>query len=217
MNNNKNKIFNFRKHYFFIFLLIWTIVGLIVFFAEKDKSIYLYINGLHTRFGDRVFPLITYLGTFPFIAIVCLSLFLIPKFRKWNFFILMAICNLFPLIIVQILKSLFNHPRPLRYFDNASWIHKVAGQPEHFSLGFPSGHSEGIFTLCCFLALLLPKRLSLLGIPLFLIGLLVAFSRVYLSQHFYEDVFVGSLVGAYGVLIAYWVFHRIENRNRTQC
>lgn len=214
MNNKTSKIFNLSRNYFLIFLIIWTIVGSVLLFWEKDKSIYIYINGLHNPLGDQFFLLITYLGTFPFIAIVLLLLIFLSKFRKWNFIFLMVICNLFPFLIVQVLKNLFNHPRPLRYFDNANWIHKVAGQTQHFSLSFPSGHSEGIFALCCFLALLLPKRLSLLGIPLFLIALLVAFSRVYLSQHFYEDIFIGSLIGAYGALFAYWTFPSLENKYR---
>lgn len=213
MKNKLETIFNSKVNYFFILLLLWTVVGFVLLLTENNKSIYIYINNLHTPFLDQFFALITYLGTFPLIAIVLLCLFILPKYRTWKFTLFIIICNVFPFLIIQVLKNLFSHPRPLRFFENADWINKVAGQPELYSLSFPSGHSEGAFALCCFLSLILSKRYSLLGIPLFLIALLVAFSRVYLSQHFYDDIYVGSLAGSFGVLIAYVAFHRLANNS----
>jgi membrane-associated phospholipid phosphatase len=38
----------------------------------------------------------------------------------------------------------------------------------------------------------------------------VAFSRVYLSQHFLVDVLAGSLLGTLSALFFYWYFQRLK-------
>jgi len=203
MDKKGSKLFNSGFKYFFIALLCWTVIGFVLLLLEKDKSIYRAINDLHTPLQDKIFPLLTYLGTFPFIAICLLGFYLSPRFRTFKFTLFVLVCNLAPFLILRIFKNIINRPRPLNYFNNAEWINKVTGQPENFNLSFPSGHSEGIFALCCFLALFLPKKWAIFGFPLFLVGLSVAYSRMYLSQHFYEDIFAGSLIGGYGVLFCY--------------
>jgi membrane-associated phospholipid phosphatase len=38
---------------------------------------------------------------------------------------------------------------------------------------------------------------------LFLLALIAAYSRVYLSQHFFEDIYAGSFVGLIAALVAH--------------
>lgn len=196
-------------HYFGILFIIWVIVGGFFLLWEKNREIYLWINKNNNALGDFIFPNLSALGTFLGV-VICLVVLLISsrKFRNIRFLLVFIICNLIPFIVVQVLKNIFNAPRPLNYFESADWIHRIAGQPENYHLSFPSGHSAGVFALCCFSALLVPKRWSGIGILLFFLALSTAYSRIYLSQHFFADVYAGSIIG---VICVYFVFKYLEN------
>ena len=75
---------------------------------------------------------------------------------------------------------------------------------------FPSGHTTGAFSLMCFLSFMLPARYRPWGIVLFFIALMVAYSRLYLAAHFYEDAYVGSIIGGFGTLIIYTIMKRYQ-------
>ena len=67
------------------------------------------------------------------------------------------------------------------------------------------------FALYGLLIFLLPnkKRYVLL---LFLLALVVAVSRVYLVQHFWEDIYVGGLIGVILAMIFYTIDLRLEGK-----
>jgi membrane-associated phospholipid phosphatase len=46
----------------------------------------------------------------------------------------------------------------------------------------------------------------------FFLALLVAFSRVYLSQHFLIDITVGSIIGSTGALGFYLLYYRDDRK-----
>jgi len=70
-------------------------------------------------------------------------------------------------------------------------------------LSLPSGHAATIFTALCFMHLLVTQKslwfcgLSLLG------AVVVAYTRVYLCQHFYQDIYVGAWVGTLTTTLVY--------------
>ncbi len=197
-----------RAKYYIYCLFAWTIIGAFLWYKEEDKSIYKIINGSHSGFLDWFFPMITYTGTFYFIILVLMMLFIIPKYRNKFFIITMAVSQIVPILIVQLIKNIVQAPRPMRYFQGEDWIHFVADQPLNYSLSFPSGHTAGIFALCSFVAICLSRKLQVLGILLFIFALISGISRIYLSQHFYADVYVGSLISSYMVLLCYAVFYK---------
>ena len=93
---------------------------------------------------------------------------------------------------VQILKILFNAPRPIKFFEGIAPIRTIDGYAMHEWNSFPSGHTASAFTLAVVLSYILPyKNSHLILVPL---AVLTAFSRVYLAQHFMEDIIAGSLI-----------------------
>jgi len=193
--------------YFILLFILWLLAGGLLLLWEQDRWVYRTINQRNSPLGDMLFPWITHIGEGTVIITALLLLLLIPRLRSWKFALALAVCNLSPFLLTQAIKGLVNAPRPLKYFAEAPWIHRVPGQPLNYDFGFPSGHSEGSFAFLCFLSLLLPGRYRYLGAVFFILALSVVYSRMYLSQHFYADVYVGSIVGTLCCLVSFAIIN----------
>ncbi|HVI46998.1 MAG TPA: phosphatase PAP2 family protein [Chitinophaga sp.] len=182
----------FRKNsLFFLPFLLWIIVGGVLLATYSQRELFLGINGEHSAIGDVLITGITYLGDGIMFGIILILMLIMQKFRL--FFIGLA-TFLLAAIIVQIAKHYFNAPRPIAYFgDETALVHTVKWVTVHSSCSFPSGHSTVAFGMFSFLAIIIRnKKLGLLFIGL---ALLAAYSRIYLAQHFFADVYVGSILG----------------------
>ena len=206
LHERKKQIWDSSK-YFLLLFLCWMLVGGTMLLCEQHRSIYVYINKQHTTIGDAVLPFISWFGVGWTITIVLLLLlWMIPKFHTWRYFFAFVFCNIVPFLLSQLIKNIVDAPRPITYFHNAAWIHKVAEQPINHWLSFPSGHTTGAFAFFCLLSLLLPKKYAAIGIVFFLLALATGYSRIYLSQHFFADVYAGSLLGTiFCLLIFCWI------------
>ena len=70
---------------------------------------------------------------------------------------------------------------------------------------FPSGHSTTVFAMFALVAFVHYKRPSVV-IACFVAAVLAAISRIYLAQHFAEDVMAGTLLGTlYALVMFYWL------------
>lgn len=161
-------------------------------FGLYDKAeIHLLLNRFHGTAGDQLFPYITWLGD----GIMVVLAVLLLLFVKYRFAILLAAANLLAAGITQLLKhTLFaDVVRPKEYFKNILDIHYVEGVENYLYNSFPSGHTTAAFaTFFCF-ALMAENKLAKL--VFFLFAMTTGFSRIYLSQHFLQDVYAGSLIG----------------------
>ncbi len=181
--------------YFHFLVMVWAVVGIIMQIQFGKTTLFYTINTHHTPLLDKLMYPITFMGQ-PEVIVPCLfSLFIFKRFRNKWYFITALACNTIPVLIQQTLKNIFQHPRPLLYFNKAEWIHRLPEWPELFRNSFPSGHSQGAFSLFCFLSLILPKKYQSFGVAFFFCAAAVGYSRIYLSAHFFEDVYAGSLIG----------------------
>ena len=79
------------------------------------------------------------------------------------------------------------------FFEGIHTIRTLDGYPVYRWNSFPSGHSVSAFTLAVVLTYILPnKHKHWIILPL---AIITAFSRVYLAQHFFEDIVAGSILG----------------------
>lgn len=113
-------------------------------------------------------------------------------------------------LFVQLLKkSLFSEiMRPAGYFGTSHPLHLVDGVTNFMHQSFPSGHSTSAFAFFFGLCLL-SDRWSV-KLLCFIGAALVAYSRVYLSQHFLQDIAVGAWIGTLFAWAGYAVF--VHNR-----
>lgn len=80
---------------------------------------------------------------------------------------------------------------------------------------FPSGHATSAFAVFTCLALL--TKNSYLKIIFFIIAVIAAFSRTYLSQHWLVDVTIGSLIGTIAATLFYFIIiqtNKLQNLNK---
>jgi len=175
---------------FFIPYLVILCACLIIKLLYSRADIYFAVNGLYTGWADIAAPYITDIGDG--LTIVAISVMLV-LFSYRAAFLLMSSYGV-TAIVAQALKYSFDMPRPKVYFaDQLSRIHFVKDLYILSTHSFPSGHTVTAFSAGVVLTYLVKNKKW--GVVFLLIALLVGYSRMYLSQHFFEDVTVGSVIG----------------------
>lgn len=206
-----NKIL--KKSVFFIIpVVVFTLFGIFYFSLLNKGDAVIWLNEQHSPFGDIFFKLATFLGDGIFTALVIIALLLYRPY--WFIQLLTAVLS--NAIVIYILKRhVFNFNRPLRVLSDIK-PNLVEGVKIHEIYSFPSGHTNSAFVLGLVLTLLVKDKKW--GIFFFLIALSTAFSRMYLFQHFFMDVYAGALVGVIiSLLTFYWIDKsNLKNRERLQ-
>ncbi|WP_448697300.1 phosphatase PAP2 family protein [Mucilaginibacter sp. AW1-3] len=183
---------------FFIPYLFILLPCLIIKLLFSKSQIYFTVNGWHFALGDQFFTWYTHMGDG--LTCVAITLILLCFNYRWGF--LMGTSYAITSILAQGIKFIFNAPRPIIYFkDEVSRMYLVKGVEMLETHSFPSGHSISAFSMGVILTYITPKKswgLLFLGV-----AFLVAYSRVYLSEHFFEDVTVGSAVGVF--ITIFWL------------
>lgn len=189
---------------FLITYLIILITALIFKLLYSKEQIFLFINAHNSPLGDSLFPYITYLGDGLFIIVVTILLLWV----SYRYALLSLLIYTISSQLVQILKRIFfsSYPRPSKYFEGKADLHFVDGVQLHQMMSFPSGHTTSIFAFMTFLAII-SKNKSVGAIYVF-IACIVAFSRIYLSQHFLEDTMAGSVIGVLSAFTITYVLNR---------
>lgn len=181
----------YRIRFLFIPYILVLCACLIIKLLYTRHDIYFAVNSFHTDFLDSVAPYVTYIGDGITVIIISAVLLLISTYRAA--FLLITSYAL-TAITAQILKYSFDMPRPRAYFANElDKIHFVKGLYILTVHSFPSGHTVTAFSAGVVITYLAKNKTW--GLLLFLVALMVGYSRMYLSQHFFEDVTVGSVVG----------------------
>lgn len=191
---NSRRLYPFLLPYLCILILVLAVK---LSFSKED--IYFFINGLHFAAGDVFFPYMTELASSVTAVVVCLLLL----FYSYRSSLLMASSLILTTAVNVSLKNLFNAPRPSVYFAGHTrpiyYVPDVEVLSNNFS--FPSGHTACAFTIAMVLTYITPNKK--IGYLYLLFALLVAYSRMYMSQHFLEDVTGGSIVAT--VITLLWL------------
>lgn len=178
------------------FMGAFIVVGGLLLCLFSKASIHLFINRYHSSFGDIFFTHATLLGD----GISASLVVIILLFVNYRSAATMAMSNVICAVIIQTLKrTIFaGSVRPFQFFHGIHALYLVPGVEIYSFNSFPSGHSATIFTTCALLSLM--TKYQSLRFFLFGAALLIAFSRVYLSQHFFEDIFTGAIIG-FGIAV----------------
>jgi len=200
-----SKLFSPNRVFITAYLIFLPAATVLLFFMEKGDLV-LFFSDHRTPFLDVFFRWFTDLGDglwFGVIAVVLL-------FFRYRYAISVAALGLSVMVVSYVSKSIFSLDRPLPYFQKIGLEDQltfVAGVDVHTgATSFPSGHTMTAFALYGFLAFIFPQK-KVLGFFLFLIAVGAGLSRVYLVQHFFQDIYLGSLIGL-ALALLWWYLQK---------
>jgi membrane-associated phospholipid phosphatase len=189
-----------------ITLTALLVMGLAITHTIGRNELTYIINGAHTPTLDFLFKYLTHAGDGMFaIAIGLYWMFAVNKREAYYIFVIYGISSL----ITQALKrTVFTDSyRPLKALGSDG-LHLIDGVTVSLHHSFPSGHATTIFAIAIAFALLINR--PIISILFIVIAALVAYSRVYLLQHFATDVIAGSFIGSVTAIV---VFMFMRNSN----
>jgi len=180
----------YRIRIFFIPYLVILAACLIVKITYSREEIYFAVNSRNFAFGDVIAPYLTDLGN-GWTTVILAAVLLLFNYGKG---FMMAVTYAVTSILAQIIKHIFDAPRPILYFHNKlSHIHFVKGVYMLSLHSFPSGHTVTAFSTAVLITYWCKNKFW--GLPLLIVAIMVGYSRMYLSEHFFEDVTAGSMIG----------------------
>jgi len=212
-----------KKYFKFISLgsvvLLLFFIGILFLFGmiahevlgEKEENLdnlvfsFLSANVINNRLTG-IMKIITYFGSAVFLEIaygilVVISLVL----KKWSKAVEISLIGIGGYVINYIMKLSFHRVRP---------PDPLIAPLKNFS--FPSGHATAAFIFYGLLIYLAWKtKLSTfyknaISIPLFLLALLIGFSRVYLRLHYTSDVIAGFCIGLAWLILSFILFEKFQ-------
>ncbi len=159
---------------------------------------------MQSGFMDFIMPIITIFGDAGIFWIAwAVLLILFPKTRHtglgMGFALIMGVivCNI-------ILKPGVARPRPYDMQEELGVMIKLLVDRQH-DFSFPSGHTIASFEASVVLLMNSKK----MGIPAFILAILIAFSRMYLYVHYPTDVIVSVILGTLFAFIGNFIAQRI--------
>lgn len=200
-----NKWIRYSLPFLIMSLILALVVGYVLLTYDKVQT-HLWFNQCHTTCGDFFFRYYTYVGEWvPYVIVAGLLFYK----SGWASFLLIDV--LLSGLIGQGIKYWADTDRPYRYFELHCpdiQLPFVDGVELSRFYSFPSGHTITFFVLMMTLTILVIDRLAMrdnqprckcymwwISLVFFVLAVLGAYSRIYLSQHFLEDIFGGSIIG----------------------
>lgn len=198
--NNKKTIFTLSAILILLIILIYYVFIAKNTHLDTITSNYI-LNIRNENLTDIMISITNIGGSYALIAISVLLLFTI-KNKKIPISIIINLIIVF--IISQVLKLVFYRPRPIG-------IHLVPVSDK----SFPSGHTMVSIAYFYFLAYLIYKnaknkvKATILIIPIIILPIIIAFSRIYLGVHFLTDIIGGFLFGLFYLITYITLYNKI--------
>lgn len=167
-------------------------LGIIGLWTEGKIGAFIAFNPLHNSVLDSFFKAVTFFGDGWFSIMLGVALIVFRERERGAQVILgYALSG----ILVQLLKKIVHAPRPMAIIPSSTYPHFLPDYTLNAWNSFPSGHTASAF---CFTALLAWTSFSnSFKFWLAIIALLTGYSRIYLGQHFPDDVISGALLGLF--------------------
>ncbi len=196
----------FRNLFFFIPLALFLAVAGVALAMYPRQEIHLALNGFYGQTADVLMPWLTMVADGITITVFILLML------AWNrrYAVATGVAVIVASGITQLLKHTiyYGEPRPKLFFESIPIPLRLVPNFENDLYDtFPSGHTTAAFAFFFCLALAVEK--PYLKTLIFLLALLMGYTRIYLSEHFLGDVVGGAVIGT-GVSLAVMtiVFHK---------
>lgn len=194
------RAFLFRTWLFFLLYAVWLGLAGLLLAATERPELHLMLNNLNAfGGGDTFYTWANYLGDRRVAWVAGLLLCFAGPRRGAA--LLVAVIGA-GLAAVGLKYGVFGPlPRPVTYFGEPTPLYLVPGIELKEFYTMPSGHTTIAFAL--FTTLAIQTRRWSVQAACCVLAIIAAYSRVYLSAHFLEDIVAGSLLGVACALIAH--------------
>jgi membrane-associated phospholipid phosphatase len=201
-----SSLFKANRYFFFGYLVFFFAALFVLLFFTKSGG-FIFLNPYHSNFLNGIFIPLTYLGD----GFFCIAIGLLLFVFKRRFLSLMVLSSYaISGIIAQALKNFIVEARPAVFLKASNYQYFIENVTLHNLHAFPSGHSASAFALAAVLSFELKnKNYSLLFLAA---AILVGYSRIYLGEHFIDDVLAGSIIGILSAIFCWLFFAKLFNK-----
>ena len=175
--------------------------------SNIDSDLFLFLNGLHTSWLDKVMIAVTQMWVWVPIYLL-LIYWTVKQYGKrcWWIFLAVGIVVLCSdQLSAHVCKPFFQRLRPCYNPDLQNLIYLPKGMAGG-KYGFVSSHATNTFAVATFLTAALCKKQNWIGVVLYLWAFVSSYSRIYLGFHYPGDILCGALLGILIGLILWKVF-----------
>ena len=184
------------------------------YLQEIDTSLFLFLNGLHNLFFDKIMTVIS--GKLTWIPLYLTAIFFI--FKKLGtkrgiitFISFVIVIALADLTSVHLFKNIFERLRPCHNEAIQNMVHIVNNHCGG-SFGFVSSHAANSYAFAVFSLLLFKNKKYSIAIIIW--ASIVAYSRVYLGVHYPVDILGGAILGSFIAFAIYKIYQKLFFRNK---
>ncbi len=205
-------ILNKYRGFFIPYLIFLLLAGAFILIYTREET-HIILNQFLTPWLNVFFKYYTHLGD----GMMLFTISIILLFIRFRYAFFLGITGIVSGLFTNFLKNYFfdDVDRPYFYFRyyyqgdfNPELVLPESAMNIHHS--FPSGHTTGAF--CLFVGIMFIVNKSNRAWVFFVLAFLGGYSRVYLSQHFLVDIYVGSLIGTVTSVVGWYLFEKIDSK-----
>lgn len=191
-----------KNKYYYTTILVFMIAGAFLLFWHDKLEVTLWVNNKNNLLLDRFLLGMNLIGDVEFAVILVGFIFVL---KGWRWALKAGMCFTFAMIVTQFMKHIIfpGVLRPTLVFPEGT-LRLVEGVIQLKTESFPSGHTSSAFSIATFLALY--KNGNRWNMLLAFLALLVAYGRIYFSQHFITDVYCGMIIGVAVTTLIYYYY-----------
>lgn len=196
-----------KKNFSFISIYLVFALAVSLLIGSMGKlNAQLFANQFHSPFFDYTFFWSTKIVEwFSFIVILGILALKGAKLAI-NGLLIYAITALATFSLKRLV--FFHELRPTSLLNDLRLLPSQFEFSQLSSHSFPSGHTTAAFTLFCYLTLISSQKK--LGYVYGIIAVLIGYSRVYLSQHFFQDILAGATIGIVVTFVSHFFLNKIN-------
>ena len=172
-----------------------------------DSDLFLFLNGLHTDWMDKVMTLITDMWVWMPLYFLLIYWMVKQYGTRW-WWIVLSVCVVVlcsDQLASHVCKPLFQRLRPCYNSDFQDLIYLPKGLAGG-KYGFVSSHAANTFAVATFLTAVLTKSRPWTAILLFFWAFVSSYSRIYIGFHYPGDIVCGAVLGVLVGMVLWKVF-----------
>ncbi len=186
--------------------------SLYLIFNYEKLNVHLFFNEMvGSNFVNAFFYYITYLGDGLFALFILIAICFNNLLRGLYTTITWILASLFTQFLKHFVFEDVDRPLLLFQQKQIDSLQLIEGVDNHIHNSFPSGHATQAFAI--FICLAFSSKNKLLKFVFFILASLTAFSRVYISQHWLNDIVAGSFIGLLFSILHYFLFYQHPKLN----